>query len=120
MVFFFVEGGLSDEHWEVAVVDTFFFEQGICKARDLLPDVERGWAQDVASRDVIVLNQLRLGDDLGVPLTEVLFFGVLDSSLINVSSGLYFRGLLLLLGLLLRLLLLLRGICRRWGHLREV
>ena len=119
MVLFFVEGGLSDEHWEVAVVDALFFEQGVSEGRDLLPDVERRGTQDVAARDVIVLDQLRLGDDLSIPLAEVCFLGELDSSLVHVGSRLDFSGFLLF-GLLLRLLLLLRGIRHGWGHFSKV
>ena len=119
MVLFFVEGGLSDEHWEVAVVDALCLEHGVCIGCDLLPDVERGWTQDVATGDVIVLDQLRLSDDLRVPLAEVVFLGKLDSSLVNIGSGLNFSGFLLL-GLLLGLLLLLRSICYGWGHVSKV
>ena len=64
MVLLFFEGSLGDEHWEVAVLNIKFFDLGVEEPLDFLPDVERSWSQDVASRDVIVVNQISLGDDL--------------------------------------------------------
>ncbi len=39
---------------------------------DPLPDAVRPRSQDIAATDVIVLHHLRLGDHLGVPVTQVL------------------------------------------------
>ena len=50
-----------------------------------LPNVVRGWAQNIAARDVIVFDQFGLGDYLGVPLAEVLLFGVGDTTLVGIG-----------------------------------
>ena len=44
-----------------------------------LPDGVGPRTKDIAATDVIVLNHLRLSDDLTVPLTEVLLFGDLQT-----------------------------------------
>ena len=59
-----LESSLGDEDWEVAVLDAEFLDFAIEKVLDLFPDEVGRWTENVASRDVVVLNQLSLGDDL--------------------------------------------------------
>ena len=86
MGLFFVESGLSHKHGEVAVLYTVGLELGIGEGCDLLPNEEGCRAQDVATRDVVVFDQLRLRDNLRVPLTEVLFLAIGDSTDIFLVS----------------------------------
>ena len=48
MVLFFVQGGLSHEHGEVDILHAVILELCVSVLLDLLPDEERGRAQDVA------------------------------------------------------------------------
>ena len=68
MLFLLHKGGLGHEHREVAVLDAEFLDACVEERSDLFPNVEGGWAQDVAARDFVVFDQLGLGDDLRVPL----------------------------------------------------
>lgn len=94
VLLFFVEGSFSDEHGEVSVLDTESLESRVHEALNLFPDEVRTGSEDVASRDIVVLNQVRLSDHLLVPLREVLLFRVLNSfvmasfNLFSFSNGL--------------------------------
>ena len=114
VILLFVEGSLRHEHWEVDVLNTMKFKLSVSKLLDLLPDEEGVGAEDVAARDIVVLNQFRLGDHLRVPLAEVLLLRVLDAALVHISGG-FGGGLLRLLRLLHRLLTL--STFRGWGTL---
>ena len=62
-------------------------------ALDFLPNEEGSRSQNVAPRNIIVVDHLRLFDDLLIPLGEVIFLTILDSQLVGVLE----LGLLFLL-----------------------
>ena len=64
VILFFVQSCFCDKHWEVDILYANLFEKLISELCNLLPDVERGGTQDVASRDIVIFNQLRLCNDL--------------------------------------------------------
>ena len=78
MILLLLECCLRNEHWEVAVLYTELLDFFVEELLDLLPNVIRSWSEDIASRDIIVLNQLCLDDDVGVPLGEVDILLVVD------------------------------------------
>lgn len=61
-----LQGGLRDEHGEVAVLHAQFLDLPVKEVFDHLPDGEGPGPQHVAAAYVVVLNHLGLGDDLGV------------------------------------------------------
>lgn len=85
MVLLFVKSGLCHKHGEIDVLYSMSLKFGVGELLDLLPDVVRGWAQNIAARDVVVFDQFRFGNYLGVPLAEVLLFCVGDTTLIGIS-----------------------------------
>jgi hypothetical protein len=58
----------------------------------LLPDGVRRGAEDVAARDVVVVEHLALDEDVGVPSGEVLVLLVLDSHLVGLLVLLLLGG----------------------------
>lgn len=90
-----VQGLLRDEHGEVGIFDSVTLDEIVEKFHDVFPDVVGPGSEDIASGDIVVVEHFRLGDDLGVPLGEVLL--LLDG---NFQSLFVFSlVLLLLLGL---------------------
>ena len=64
VILFFVQSCLCHEHGEIDVLNANLLEKLISELCNLLPDVERGGTQDVASRDIVILNQFGLCNDL--------------------------------------------------------
>lgn len=58
MSLFFVESIVADKHGEVAILDAHFLNSRVKECRNLFPDVKCGRSQDVAARNVVVLNEL--------------------------------------------------------------
>lgn len=71
MILFCLKLFLADKHGEVAVFDSKRGKLGVQEALDLVPNKVGAGPQDVAARNVIVVDKFGLCDDLGVPLTEV-------------------------------------------------
>lgn len=65
MGFFLLQGGLRDEHGEVAVLHTHFLNLPVKEVFNGLPDGEGPGPQHIAATNIIVLNHLGLSDDLG-------------------------------------------------------
>ena len=86
MILLLVQSLLSHKHGEVDILHAYLLEERIAVPLNLLPDVVRGGAQDVATGDVIVFDQVRLGDYLRVPLAKVLFLCKLNASLVSIWS----------------------------------
>ena len=70
MRFLFLECGEWHKHWEVTVLDAQFLDLGVEEPLDDLPDGVGPGPQDVAAADVVVLDELGLGDDLCVPVGQ--------------------------------------------------
>ena len=87
------QGLLADEHREVGVFDPQPLDVSVELLLDLLPDRVGPRAQDVAARDVVVLDQVALGDDLRVPAAEVLFLLDRDAQHVDLGRGFYFLDL---------------------------
>jgi len=108
VVFLSLQGRLAHKHWEVTVVNSKSSELIVEEVLDLFPNEVSSRSKNIASRDIIVLDELRLGDDLGVPLGEVDLLLVENSELVRVSVSLglfkFFLGLLLFSSQLLSLL----------------
>ena len=64
VILFFVQCCLGHKHGEVDILHANLLEKLISKICDLLPDVERGGTQNVAARDIVILNQFGLCDNL--------------------------------------------------------
>jgi hypothetical protein len=90
------ESILGHKHWEVAVLDAELLDASIEKRCNLLPNVVSWRSQNVASWNVVVLDEFRLCDYLRVPLWKVLFFLILNAQLVRICNLL--RLLLFLLG----------------------
>ena len=58
VVLFFVQSSLGHKHWEVAVLNAEFFNSAVKEFRNLLPDKEGGWSEDITTRNLIVLNHI--------------------------------------------------------------
>jgi hypothetical protein len=58
VVLFFVQGGLSNKHREVAVLNAEFLYSAVKEFRNLLPDEESGWSKDITTRNFVVLNHI--------------------------------------------------------------
>lgn len=106
MVLLFGECSLGNEHWEITVGDAILLEAGIQETLNLLPNEVSEGSQNVTSRDLVVFDQLTLGDDLLIPLGEVLLSGILNAELVSIfaSTTLGLSFLSLLSGLLCFLL----------------
>jgi hypothetical protein len=61
----------------------------------LLPNIESWRSQNVASRNVVVLNEFRLGDHLRIPLRKVVLLLILNAQLMRISNLLRFLFFLL-------------------------
>jgi len=59
-----LKGSVRHEHREVRVFHTELLDLTVEELLDALPDVVGPGAQDVAAAHVVVLDHLRLGDDL--------------------------------------------------------
>lgn len=59
-----LQGGLGDEHGEVAVLHTKFLNLPVEEFFNGLPDGERPGPQHIAATDVIVLNHFCFSNDL--------------------------------------------------------
>ena len=57
----------GDEHGEVRVLDAELLDVRVEPALDDLPDAVRPWLEDVAARDVVVVDHVRLGENLIPP-----------------------------------------------------
>ena len=64
VVLFFIKSSLCYKHGEVNVLNSVKFEFCISKLLDLFPDVVRGRAQNITTRDVVIFNQFRFCYDL--------------------------------------------------------
>lgn len=80
---------LGHEHGEVAVLDPELLNLSVEELLDLFPYGEAPWTEDIAPRDVVVLDHLGFGDDLGEPVGVVLAFGGGDP-----EQGAFFRVVL--------------------------
>jgi len=101
MLLFLVQGSLSYKHREVSVLHSKTLKSFVHKVLDLFPDVERSRSKDIATRNFIIFNQVRLSNNLSVPFREVLLFFVLNSIFVSISNLLGFLdGGLRLLGFL--------------------
>lgn len=58
MVLLLVKSGLSNEHREVAVLDTECLDLGIKEIGDLFPNEVSRWSQNVASTNIVVLDEV--------------------------------------------------------------
>lgn len=67
-----LQGVLAHEEGEIRVLDTELLDLVVEPALDLLPDRIRPGAQNVATRNVTVINHLAESDGLRVPVGEVL------------------------------------------------
>ena len=74
VTFLFLEILLGDEHREVHIVHSSLFELFVQVILYLLPYEVRVLLEDVASRDVVVVNQIGFDYYLGVPLRKLLLF----------------------------------------------
>lgn len=72
MILLAFECGLGDEHGEVGVVHAEGGDGLVEEGLQLTPDEVAPGTQDVAARDVVVLEEFGLRDDLGIPLRGVL------------------------------------------------
>lgn len=61
---FLLQGGLRDEHGEVAVLHTQFPNLSVKEVFNGLPDGVRPGPQHIAAANIIVLNHLCFSDDL--------------------------------------------------------
>ncbi len=61
---FFLQGGLGDEHGEVAVLHTQFLNFSVKEVFNGLPDGEGPGPKDITAAYIIVLNHLCFSDDL--------------------------------------------------------
>ena len=57
MVFFLLKLVLGNEEREVAVIDSVGLEAAVEEGLDLLPNVEAARPEDVAARDIVVVDQ---------------------------------------------------------------
>lgn len=64
MGLFLLQGGLRDEHGEVAVLHAQFLDLPIKEVFDGFPDGVGPGPQHIAAADVVVFNHLGFGDDL--------------------------------------------------------
>lgn len=64
MGLFLLEGGLRNEHGEVAVLHTQLLNFPVKELFDRLPDGVGPGPQHIAAADIIVLDHLCFGDDL--------------------------------------------------------
>ena len=64
VILFFVQSCFCHEHWEVDILYANLLEKLISEPLNLLPDVVRGGTQDVTSRDIVILDQFRLCNNL--------------------------------------------------------
>lgn len=114
MVLFFVEGSFSHKHREVAVLNAEFFYSAVKEFRNLLPNKEGRRSKDVATWNLIILNHVRLCDNLGIPFAEILLLSVFDTELVSVFLFLFLFFWLFFSfgGFLGRCLLLFRGSSR--------
>ena len=64
MGLFLLQGGLRDEHWEVAVLHAEFLNLPVKEVFNGLPDGEGPGPQHVAATNIVVLNHLCFSDDL--------------------------------------------------------
>mmetsp|Transcript_19844 Transcript_19844/g.45749 ORF Transcript_19844/g.45749 Transcript_19844/m.45749 type:complete len:235 (+) Transcript_19844:1440-2144(+) len=93
---------LRDEHGEVAVLHAERLDLAVEEIADRVPDRVRPGPEDVAARDVVELDHLRLDDDLLVPLGEVALLRVLEPfgvGALDLAHHLGLRGRLLRDGL---------------------
>lgn len=61
---FLLQGGLRDEHGEVAVLHTQFLNLPVKELFNGLPDGVGPGPQHIAAADIVVLNHLCFSDDL--------------------------------------------------------
>lgn len=100
MFFLLFKSSLRHKHWEVAILNVKLFNSAIKMSLDLLPNIVGSWSQNVASGDIIIVNHLRLLNDLLIPLGKVNLLTILNSQLVSIKLGrfllLFHLGLLLL------------------------
>ena len=72
MVFLLLQGGVRHEDGEITILNSELLDLGIEEVSNGLPDSEGPGAEDIAAGDVVVLHHLGLGEDLGVPVGQIL------------------------------------------------
>ena len=72
VVLLLLQGSVGHEDGEITILDSELLDLGVEEVPDGLPDSEGPGTEDVAAGDVVVLHHLGLGEDLGVPVGQVL------------------------------------------------
>lgn len=65
MGLFFLQGGLRNKHGEVAVLHAQLLDLTVKEVFNGLPDGEGPGPQHIAATDIIILDHLCFGNDLG-------------------------------------------------------
>lgn len=65
------QGFSGDEHWEVRVFHAVGFDELIEEGLDLFPDGVSPWPQNVAARDIVIVDESRLHNHLLIPARKI-------------------------------------------------
>lgn len=107
----------GNKHWEVCVFYAVCLDEPIKECLDLFPDGVSPWPQDVAARDIIIVNESRLHNNFLIPTRKIRALFGFNAKQVDFLVFLLLLSTLFLLILLFNFLSLLEEVQLLEGNL---